>query len=265
MITIFSLPKPFMDHIGIIQRNAINSWMKLDPSISIILFGDEFGTKEVATEFGISHVPLVAKNQYGTPLIDDIFRKAEKISKNDILCYVNADIILMNDFFNAIIKSKTFQRPFLMSGRRWNFEINNQLDFSDHWDDELTKDVLDRGEIFASCYIDYFVFTQGLWKEIPPFAIGRTSWDNWLLYGAKKFGGILIDSTPMIMAIHQNHDYSHLKDGIQEAWNGLEAQNNRKMADGHIYSLDNSDFLLTKKGLKINYYSRLMKLLKIWI
>ena len=39
MITLFTLPKPFVGHIGMIQRNAIQSWTRLHPDIDILMFG----------------------------------------------------------------------------------------------------------------------------------------------------------------------------------------------------------------------------------
>ena len=33
MLTIFTIPKPFVGHIGVIQRNAIISWLNLSPKM----------------------------------------------------------------------------------------------------------------------------------------------------------------------------------------------------------------------------------------
>ena len=66
MITVFTLPKPFVGHIGMIQRNAIQSWTRLHPDIDILMFGSEQGTAEVAAEFGIRHFPDVEVNEYGS-------------------------------------------------------------------------------------------------------------------------------------------------------------------------------------------------------
>jgi hypothetical protein len=43
MLTIFSTPKPFHGHSGIIQRNALKSWTLLHPDVEVILFGIEDG------------------------------------------------------------------------------------------------------------------------------------------------------------------------------------------------------------------------------
>ena len=78
VLTMFSVPKAFQGHISIIQRNAIRSWLTLNPKPEIVLFGDEVGTKEVAAELGVEHLPNVRCNQYGTPLVNDVFTQVEK-------------------------------------------------------------------------------------------------------------------------------------------------------------------------------------------
>src|SRR5207253_2790960 len=92
MITIFSIPKPFQDHIGVIQRNAIKSWLQLIPRCEIILFGNETGVMETAAEFGIKHVADIAMNEYGTPLLSDAFKRTQQIAQHRLLCYINGDI-----------------------------------------------------------------------------------------------------------------------------------------------------------------------------
>ena len=74
MLTIFTVPKPFKEHIGVIQRNAIYSWTQL-PGCEIILFGDDDGVAETAEEFGVKHVSDIEKNEHGTPLLDFVFEK----------------------------------------------------------------------------------------------------------------------------------------------------------------------------------------------
>ena len=82
MITFFTIPKPFKDHISVIQRNAIISWSQLHPDCEIILYGDEEGIKEIADEFGLIHIPDIEKNEYGTPFLDFVFNDAQARAKN---------------------------------------------------------------------------------------------------------------------------------------------------------------------------------------
>ena len=55
-LTIFTTPKKFDGHIGVIQRNAVASWTRMSPRPEVILFGTEPGTAEAAAEFGLRHI-----------------------------------------------------------------------------------------------------------------------------------------------------------------------------------------------------------------
>jgi hypothetical protein len=122
-LTILAMPKPFRGHIGIIQRNAITSWAKLQPRPEIILFGTEVGAAECAAELGLVHIPEVARNQHGTPLLADIFLNAERRASHDLFAYVNADIILQAEFTEAVKKVREAFPRFLAVGRRTNLEF----------------------------------------------------------------------------------------------------------------------------------------------
>ena len=251
MLTLFTIPKPFRGHADIIQRNAIQSWTLLQPRPEIILFGDDEKTAVVAKEFGVIHIPSVARNEYGTPLINDIFSMAQREASYDILCYVNADIILMSDFILALEHFIHFRDKFLVVGQRWDVDIKNNLEFGSCWEDRLRTFVSQNGNMHHQTGIDYFIFPRGLWGKIPPFAIGRTAWDNWLIYRARAKGAAVIDATESIMAIHQNHDYSHISGGIEDAWRGKEAKRNLLLAGSskRIFTIGDANWLLSAQGL----------------
>jgi len=230
MLTIFATPKPFVDdHIRIIQRNAIRSWLRLTPRPDIILFGDEAGTAEICAEFSLRHVPVVERNEFGTPLLNDIFAKAEVLAATDILCYCNADIILMDDFMPCVAAVRDAKRRFLMGGRPWNLDITQELDCSGPWASALRNRASREGALRGEHSCDYFVFTRGLWGQLPPFAIGRSYFDNALLYRARRSGAPLIDVTGAVVAVHQNHSYpAHL--GADNYLENAEAQRNVALA-----------------------------------
>src|SRR5688572_4817815 len=97
-ITLFSAPKPFTNpHIAMIQRNAIKSWTLLEDA-EVILLGNESGIAETAKEFNIKHFANVKTNENGTPLISSMFEIARENSNSDLLCIINADMVLMKDF-----------------------------------------------------------------------------------------------------------------------------------------------------------------------
>lgn len=262
-ITIFTMPKPFKGHINIIQRNAIKSWTLLKPRPEIILLGDDEGTAEIAKEFGLRHIPHVERNEFGTPLLNSMFAVAEANSSNSILAYVNADIILMNDFAEAIetILKKGLNK-FLMVGQRWDIELRDLIDFKNHkWEDKLKSLVSDGGTLHAATGVDYFVFSKGAWGNIPPFALGRTAWDNWLIQRALNLKMHVIDATQAAIIIHQNHDYGHIRGGKQEAWNGEEAKANVALAGGYdnIKSIAYARWIINKDGKLIKKVPALNK------
>ena len=144
MITIFSCPKPFRGHTDIIQRNAIMSWRLLDPSIEIVLFGEEEGTAEVAQIMAAKHIPTVETTEYGTPLISDIFDQINNVARNEYLCYVNSDIIFLKDCLLTFLQIQERREKFLIVGQRLDFEQNTGIDFSEDWEIKFAKQVKKR-------------------------------------------------------------------------------------------------------------------------
>ena len=45
-----------------LQANAIGSWIRLNASCEVILFGDDPGVAEAAARFGVRHEPQLARN-----------------------------------------------------------------------------------------------------------------------------------------------------------------------------------------------------------
>jgi hypothetical protein len=103
--------------------------------------------------------------------------------------------------------------------------------------------------------IDFFVFPRGALGEIPPFVIGRPRWDNWMLYRARSLRMPLIDVTPVVTAVHQNHDYSHHPQGKEGTRLGEEAVVNEALAGdvSHAFSIIDANYVLTPKGLRRPY------------
>lgn len=250
MITIFAIPKPFQGHIDTIQRNAIKSWLLLYPGCEIILLGDDEGTSDTATEFGIRHIPDIARNEFGTPLLNSILDVAQAAASHNIMAYVNADIILMSDFITAVKHAP--EGFFLMAGQRWDVDLEELIDYENSdWEDRLKTIINEKGTLSTKGAIDYFIFRRGFWKDIPPFAIGRTAWDNWLIYYARSIRTPVIDASEIVAAVHQNHEYNHDPKGFEGIWKGPEAKKNLELAgDGSKFTLDDATMRLTVQGFK---------------
>ncbi len=276
---IFTLPKPFLDpHIECIQRNAIASWRNLGSAFDVILIGDDAGVAEAATELEVRHAGSVDRNSQGTPLLNSAFEIARSASDADVLIYCNADVILLNDFKIALkqILQSGEKHNFMAIGRRTNLDVDQPIDFSDRIAvKRLLEKTKHRGKLAPVVCKEYFAFGRDLFNQIPPFAVGRGNWDNWMVADTKRRGVPVIDLSQCVTAIHQNHDYHHV-DADQIDRNGkdnrrrkrcylagAEARENQRLAGGkHIVSGSTTSHRLTYNGVEKLFCSRLN--LRFW-
>lgn len=212
LITLFSAPKSFTDpHIAIIQRNALRSWTCL-PEVEVVVLGKEAGLAETARELGIHHIPDVKCNASGTPLISSMFQLVRRDSQSGNLCIINTDMILLDDFVRAAQQVIKLKEQFVLLSQRWDMDISDPLQFTQGWQDDLRSSIRGSGTLHRPAGSDFFLFPRSCYSEVPDFTIGRAGWDNWMIYKARQEKWPVIDGTPSIMIIHQNHDYAHLPD-----------------------------------------------------
>jgi hypothetical protein len=256
MITFFSSAKPFRDRTAIQQRNAINSWLRLGPEVEVMLFGTDEGVAEICAEHQLVAVPDVACTEFGTPLLSDIYDRAQKYGKFPLLCYINADIILLEDFAVAAKMLAKRQSPFVMTGRRIDVDFCDELNFETNWRAEVRSAAAERGVPGATVCLDYFLFSRGAISAMPCFAIGRPAWDNWLIMDVRRRGVDLIDASGMVDPIHQNHDYGHVPLAKGTNWEGPEADRNRNLAlldaptfQPRLHSIYSASRVLTRWGV----------------
>jgi len=250
MLTIFSIPKAFVGHTNIIQKNAIKSWLELKPQCEIILFGDDKGVAETAKELSVDHIPFVRKNEFGTPLLSSAFTSAQQVAKNNTLMYANADVIFFQGLIETVYKIK--QEFFLICGRRWDLDIRDHVDFKNStWTTKLFSRITKEGKLHGYAGIDYFIFPKNM-VNMPEFAVGRPGWDGWLVYDVRMRKIPVIDATDSITIIHQNHDYSHSKFPERNRVGGPELKENTMLAGGgaNMMTLREADWVLNKEGLK---------------
>ncbi|MFH2104581.1 MAG: hypothetical protein ABIJ39_14630 [Chloroflexota bacterium] len=266
-LTIFTAPKPFVNpHIITIQRNAILSWSRLR-DVEVILLGDEPGIGATAAELGVRHVPNVERDEKGVPTVRSVMEQGHAFTSSPILCYANADMILMSDLVEAARQVSGQVKDFLMVGQRWNLDITDAVDFSADWEARLRDEVTKRGEFYAPWGIDYFVFPRHLYSDVPDFTIGRPAWDNWMVYHARSTWGVAIDATRSVLVIHQNHDYSHLP-GNKPPYGSDVAKANLAKAGGRrcVYNILDTNRELIKGQLRRPrfYLARLLRRLE-WL
>lgn len=200
--------------------NALRSWLMLMPR-KILLFGEEC---EPA-----AHLPCVkvrhVQRWHGVPLVSDMIRQGEEMSQTgEHLLFVNSDIMIEpSGFWKA--RDALDEDSMLIVGRRCDLDVKGRINFVRGTWMQLAIRALSRGKLLSPCGCDWFLFRPGLWEDFPPFAIGRCSYDQWMIWDAKKRGKKIADATRSVLAIHQNHAES------PDARLGEMAERNRALAE----------------------------------
>lgn len=263
MFTLFTTGKPFTGHSGIIQRNALKSWTLLHPQVEVILFGDDEGASEICRELGLRHEPQVERNEFGTKRIDAIFRRAQEIARHELLCYSNCDMIYPAAFRTALETAEARFQKFLMVGRRWDTDVTTPLEFSSpHWERDLVALAHEKGSMQPGYSVDYFAFRRGLYERMPELVIGRVWWDHWLVWKARMESAAIVDATPAVTAVHQNHGYGYHPGGAEGVWTDEQAQRNWTNAGGrwHLFTIDDATHILDSNGIRRNWKAFILPL-----
>jgi hypothetical protein len=189
------------------------------------------------------------------PYVSSLFLRAEQLARNDILCYANCDIVLLPDFYRAVVRVREVYSSFLMVGRRWDTDITDPIDFSDtNWPRHVEQLALAANAQKSGGWIDYFAFSRGLFgSELPPLVIGRPPWDNWAVWKALQKGPV-VDASGAVLAVHQNHNYGSHPAGRMGVWTDEFGRHNLVVAGSlwHRCTIDDATHLLGPAGLRPN-------------
>ena len=251
MITLFATPRDFSGIYKTIQENAFSSWRSLSPEIQIIIFGDSVGAKENAIKINAEYVVNIKCSDKGVPLLSDLFIQADKLAKYPIMTFINADIILPNNFLESIVILSSSLDKYLMVGHRWDMDVEEKIKFDDlnhqkgFWNNAKDK------SIKHNCTaIDYFIYKRNQWKNIPDFIIGRLGYDNWLIWNARRRFIPVVDASDFLMVIHQNHEsiYHTIKHNPKQ-YNDKEANHNFNLINGKTLNLLDCNYNFNNKKI----------------
>jgi hypothetical protein len=249
-LTILAVPKAFDGRIGVIQRNAIASWTRLVPRPEIRLYGTEEGMAECAAELGVRHETEIARNEFGTPMLDDLLGRAREFTRTSLVCYVNSDIILLQEFVDAMTAVQEKFAEFLGVAHRLNIDLDEPIDFARGGEEKLRREILPKGMAGNPTAIDLFVFPPQTYVNVPALVLGRAWFDQWLIKNARERKIPVVDVTRVARAIHQNHEYLHIAGGQQGAYWGEEARRNLAIYGGvpHTHTLLDATHELMEDG-----------------
>ena len=179
------------------------------------------------------------------------FEQVQVMFPDRLLNYINSDILLFDDFTPALNRLPQ-DKPFVAVGSRWELTVPDGINIQTEARLELLREkALQTGKFLAHTQ-EYFVFRSGLYFNMLPFAVGRSAYDNWLIYEARRRGVRVINLNPMVVAVHQTHDYSYVS-----GWNGIfsegpEAEANRRLIPIAIqdFCIWDSTHILTPAGFQ---------------
>jgi hypothetical protein len=247
-LTLFTAPKPFRGHIAMIQMNAIRSWQQLGDGVDILLVGDEPGLEEAAASLAVRHLRSVARSGSGAPMLRSALEIARQASRSPHLCYLNADVILLDDFLPAVSQVLGRFDRYLIVGRRWDLEVRQPLTFEPGWQDHMRKELARAGRLHRPVGSDYFVFPAHQYDDLPDFTLGRSGWDNWMIFDGRRRRFPVLDASRAITVVHQNHDYGHLPGG-RPHHRHPESRRNRDLAGGRevVFRIEDADWELAAR------------------
>lgn len=246
MVTVFTIPRAFEGDVADRQHNAVQSWLL--SGYQIVLCGDDSGVVEYAERAGIGTLPDIARNEWGTPLISDVFAQVQGRLNGDLIAYVNADIMLDQSLGRAINLVAAQLDRFLIVGRRYDAQVEGRFDFAEGWQARFA----DPERLHGEFGLDYFGFRSPLWDSIPPMAVGRMRWDNWFLHAATQDGVATIDATTSVLAVHQEHGYEHIpaKHDSAEWYAHPEIARNLDLAGYCVIGTNSTRYELAEKGIR---------------
>jgi hypothetical protein len=155
----------------------------------------------------------------------------------------------------------------MLVGCRWDLDWDQPLDVSQPgWAESIRAEALHANDQRPGNYVDYFVYTRGVCDGLLPLAIGRYTWDNYILWHASSRGAELVDASAAVVAIHQNHDFSHHPQGIAGVREGPERKRNREMVGGwwHLYTIEDATQILTADGLHASHRHAWLMAKRLW-
>ena len=205
---LFTVPRPFVPPFAVIQYNALRSWARLKSPgglSEVILVGSELGVAEAARELGLRHLPQLVSDSSGRPLLSSAFSQVHAAAADPYLCFTNCDIILGDDFASAANEVTRSGEPLLMVGQCWDITGLGAISFeASDWNQQLRKHVLQAGRPRGDVSLDYHLYRREMYTPIPPFRIGGSLWDEWIVREALQRNIPVVDASTSVFAVHQS-------------------------------------------------------------
>lgn len=173
---------------------------------------------------------MVDTSFQGVPLFGSLLDRITQSTTADVVIFINADIVLFQDFVKSLCKTMTLFDRFLFIAARYDLAM-------DTWSDwQFKHAVKSKSSLAIASYVNKHgtLHTYGgmdvwAWNRnnamhstspssssfgyIPPFVFGRGRYDNWLTHETETGGErAVVDASETSLLVHVRHDY-HLVSG----------------------------------------------------
>ena len=264
MLTLFSIPKAFGGHIGADPAQRGAELAALGHGVQVMLVGDEAGVAASAGSSASSHVPGVALSEHGTPRIDDAFARVDALAEHPLRCFVNADVVLLDDFLPAVTAVEAPFDRFLIVGataRPRRVEDDLVLDGAEPCRARSAR-AATRAARAARPRSTTSSSPPGLFDPLPPFVVGRARFDNWLVWQARAArAGRGCDAAPSSPSTSATTTRTS-RAGSRRRTSAARRERNEELAggSGRIYTIFDASHRLQPDGAVRRYLGSTLRL-----
>jgi len=222
-----------VEKISVMQKNSLNSWSKLKIDKKIFVFNKNQSVKDFCSNLDVEIV-----EDYECSPNSDIptWRTmrdyaAKNASDEDVIVWVNGDVMFDDSLIQTIDASKMFSNDFVLVGQKYDWSNFYNLD------NDVNLKELQPLELHGEYAIDYFIFKKHLFENLPGFYIARQRFDNFLVgESVKKYKAI--NCTKTLLCIHHRHEYGENVDiPFHQAHSSTNWQNEQVVNDSLITSV----------------------------
>ncbi len=190
MITFFTHIRPFDEIFTPLQRTAIASWKHAYGDCKVVLFYSDDSLELDAQKLDCDYV-VCKQTEEGLSDFGYMFEYVELNYDTPWYCEVSSDIVLSS--FQTLMRSLMgYDKP-LVIGPRLDFDVTTG---------ERT--------VHPPSAVDWFLYRKDTlpYKDIPPFNIGRSAYDNWMVWaGLELWDMQVVNAGYHVQALHYNHPH----------------------------------------------------------
>ena len=216
----------------LVHNNTVKNWLSLRPFVIPVVFTNDTSIASECRRNGWDVLPARVTALDDIPVIKFMYLDAMKAYNTLYYAYSNSDILYSSNLVDTLLgcaynlsnilnvtylndsflygKSVYAQQPTLIIGQRTNVQNVTKTEGST-WA-AISSVAKNRGKLFIVDGLDYFITTRNYpWENSAEVIVGKRTYDNWILYNARKHKYITIDSTKTLLALHQTTSAGNLE------------------------------------------------------